>query len=200
MSEHVDAVVAHYDDRSATYDEDALHRDLVEVVAGLPALADASVLLDVACGTGLLLRALARRRDDRVTIGLDRSLRMLEAAARALPGARLLRADAAALPVADRSADAVACVTALHLLEDPAAFAEWARVLAPGGVAVTATFGPADEQSTGPGRGGFVRNHAPFRSADRMVRTVAPHGLRLADHTWWTHGEQRLLICVLGTG
>ena len=54
--------------------------------------------LDVACGTGYLTRYLPGR-----VTGLDQSAAMLEIAARRIPSARFVRADALPLPFADRS-------------------------------------------------------------------------------------------------
>jgi ubiquinone/menaquinone biosynthesis C-methylase UbiE len=198
MSDHVRAVVAHYDERATSYDEDALHRGLVAVVAGLPELDEASTLLDVATGTGLFLRALTARRPSLTALGIDRSPGMLEVAARKLPGARLALADAADLPLPDSAVDVVTAITVLHLFEDPATVVtEWARVLVPGGLAVTATFDPTDEQASPALRDGFVRRHSAYGSPDQVAGELGPHGFRLVRHTWWEHGGYRLLICLL---
>jgi demethylmenaquinone methyltransferase/2-methoxy-6-polyprenyl-1,4-benzoquinol methylase len=71
---------------------------LVEVVAGLPA----ARVLDVACGTGFLTCHL---RGD--VTGLDQSPAMVDIAAAAAPGARIVHGDAVPLPFADRSFDRV---------------------------------------------------------------------------------------------
>jgi SAM-dependent methyltransferase len=75
----------------------------------------ATTVLDVPCGSGRLAAALglAGRR----VCGLDLSPAMLAVAAGPYAG-RLLRADAAALPCADRSFDAVVCCRLLHHLRD----------------------------------------------------------------------------------
>jgi SAM-dependent methyltransferase len=93
------------------------------------------VVLDVGCGTGGLLEALADRR---TAIGAELDPRALALAADAVPGARLVRATAAQLPV---RSGAVAVVTALdvveHLDDDVAALRELGRV-ATGGLVVVA--------------------------------------------------------------
>jgi ubiquinone/menaquinone biosynthesis C-methylase UbiE len=71
---------------------------LLEVVAALPP----GRTLDVACGTGFLTR---RLHGD--VVALDQSEAMLEETRRSAPGATLLRGDALALPVPDRSFDRV---------------------------------------------------------------------------------------------
>ena len=98
------------------------------------------LVLDVATGTGRLPLALLRWPDFRgQVIGLDLSRRMLNLAWRKARhhGSRLhlIRQDAARLPFADGTFDAVTCLEALEFLANPAAaLREMARVLRPGGV------------------------------------------------------------------
>ncbi|MBR6351851.1 MAG: class I SAM-dependent methyltransferase [Firmicutes bacterium] len=90
-------------------------------------------LLDIGCGTGSSLAALARRFGI-VPFGADISETALGIARRAVPNADLICADAAALPYPDRSFDAVLMECVVTLLEDPeAALSEAERVLKPGG-------------------------------------------------------------------
>lgn len=99
-------------------------------------LAPGQKALDVAVGTGLVareaVRILGRPQD---VIGLDLSQGMLAEARRALPpGVALVRARAEALPIADASVDFVSMGYALRHVSDLAAtFAEYRRVLRPGG-------------------------------------------------------------------
>jgi demethylmenaquinone methyltransferase / 2-methoxy-6-polyprenyl-1,4-benzoquinol methylase len=91
-------------------------------------------VLDVGTGTGLLAAAAARIVGDaaRVT-GVDPSAGMIEHA-RVPAGVRLLSGTAERLPVADASADFLSLGYALrHIGELSAAFAEFHRVLRPGG-------------------------------------------------------------------
>lgn len=88
-----------------------------------------AVILDLACGSAPLWPALHDRR----YLGVDRSTAELALAASRGAGP-LVRADAAALPVADRAVRLVVCAMALMLLEPlPWVLAEIARVLAAGG-------------------------------------------------------------------
>lgn len=88
--------------------------------------------LDLGCGTGFFLPALAGRCQR--LHGLDLAPGMLQQAARRGSGALLLCGDAEQLPFADQSLDWVFSSLALQWCERPAqAFAELHRVLKPGG-------------------------------------------------------------------
>jgi len=107
-------------------------------------------ILDLGCGTGHALPALARRYPRAQLIGLDLAEAMLHRARRRQgPWQRLRRpqrflcADATALPLADDSVDLVHSNLTLQWLDDPApAFAEVFRILRPGGVFLFTTLGP----------------------------------------------------------
>jgi SAM-dependent methyltransferase len=93
-------------------------------------------VLDVGCGPGNFSRDFARAAGEGLVVGIDASATMLATAVRRGGGGNLayLRGDAAALPFADASFDAVCCFAALYLIERPLrAVGEVARVLAPGG-------------------------------------------------------------------
>lgn len=86
-------------------------------------------VLDLACGSAPLWPALRGRP----YLGVDLSAAELDLARRRGAGP-LLRADATALPMAEGSADTVVCAMALQVITPlPAALAEIARVLVPGG-------------------------------------------------------------------
>ncbi len=97
-------------------------------------------VLDVACGTGLYTRALARATVDGPVIGLDLSWPMLSRAARLAAHEHdrvisLVRAEAQTLPLRPGSCDVVNCAGGLHLFADLDAFLERvAHVLRPGGL------------------------------------------------------------------
>ena len=97
-----------------------------------------AVVLDLACGTGQVLRLLRRKgRQAARLVGADFSEAMIREARRRGPaGAGFCQADAQHLPFVDNSFDAVTCVFGVRNFADPeAGLAEMFRVLQPGGVA-----------------------------------------------------------------
>jgi len=121
-----------------------------------------ATILDLGCGPGDLVVAISQRLRDARIVGLDLSPSMLLWASRhATTDGRLrfIVADAASLPFGDASVDLIVSTLSLHHWPEPAdVFAEIARVLRPGGVALIydlglLTFGPAEmaEIATGAG-------------------------------------------------
>lgn len=193
------AVAAHYDARAATYDASGMHRALAGLVADRAGDLGHGLVVDVATGTGLVLRAVAARHPQARLVGVDLSAGMLAVARAALPQAQLVQADASALPVPEGSVGLMTCVTALHLLAEPAvAFDEWSRVLRPGGRLVTATFA-AD--TGGPARPDlpqeFARRHEDYRTPEQVGRAFRASRLRLESHGEHELDGDRLLVCVL---
>ncbi len=93
------------------------------------ALPDGARILDLACGTGDLSRAAARR--GHTVVGTDLSAGMLASNRAHTP---LVESDAGLLSFADGAFDGLVCGYALRNFTDLAAtFAEAARVLRPGG-------------------------------------------------------------------
>jgi ubiquinone/menaquinone biosynthesis C-methylase UbiE len=94
-------------------------------------------IVDVATGTGYTALALAPYAHS--AIAVDFTLPMLEAAqqlatARGIKNISFVEGDAHALPLADNSADLIACrKSAHHFANIVQAISEWARVLKPGG-------------------------------------------------------------------
>ena len=112
-----------------------------------------AVILDAGCGTGNALLALRARYPQARVVALDLALTMLQQARKRTADAwwkSLFRqppggvcADIEHLPLASGSVDLVWSNLALQWMNDPdQAFAEFHRVLAPGGLLMFSTFGP----------------------------------------------------------
>ncbi len=92
-------------------------------------------VLDVGCGTGVLLAALGERAPDAGLTGIDRSPEMLKVArARLKRRAELHCARAEQLPFSDHTFDLIVSTSVLHYVADVrSALSEMRRVLKPGG-------------------------------------------------------------------
>lgn len=192
-ADHASTVAAAFDQRAATYDDNALHRDLADAVARFAPAAGVRTVLDAATGTGLVLRAIAARDSRARLIGADISAGMLEVARAALPTGQFLKASADRLPLRDCSVDLVTCVTAMHLMAEPGAvFAEFARVLAAGGRLVLATFQQAPDRSR-PDRP-YRTIHPRFATADLVAAEAAPAGFTVTRSATGTYAEQHCLL------
>lgn len=135
-----DEIRDYWSDRAATFDESPGHR----IAQGAEQAAWEALfrrhlgpgagrrLLDLASGTGEISR-LCRGLGFTVT-GLDWSEAMLAQARRKLPDVTFLQADAERTMLPAGSMEVIVTRHLVWTLVDPpAAFAEWARVLAPGG-------------------------------------------------------------------
>ncbi|MDH3281241.1 MAG: malonyl-ACP O-methyltransferase BioC [Gammaproteobacteria bacterium] len=103
-------------------------------------------VLDVGCGTGYLVRRLARRYRRAVVLGLDLSATMLVQARDQTRWfqwrRRWINADAERLPLADASLDMLVSTATLQWCDLRLALTEFSRVLRPGGLLMFASFGP----------------------------------------------------------
>ena len=136
-----------YDLEAAHYDQTRGGVERARAAAGavlelVPA--SCAVLVDVACGTGIVSELLSA--PGRTVVGVDRSAGMLALARPRLAGGGgaahggVARGDATRLPVASGSVDAVTFMWLLHLVNEATvaeAITDAARVLRPGGVMVT---------------------------------------------------------------
>jgi ubiquinone/menaquinone biosynthesis C-methylase UbiE len=110
-----------------------------ELLAGVSA--PGRVALDAACGTGRHASMLAAAGWE--VIGVDATAAMLEIARGKVPSGEFRLGDLRSLPLEDASVDLVTCGLALTHVEDlDPVFAEFARVLRPGGQVVTTDMHP----------------------------------------------------------
>jgi demethylmenaquinone methyltransferase/2-methoxy-6-polyprenyl-1,4-benzoquinol methylase len=138
--------------------------------------APGDTVLDVATGTGAVIRELQRQKGCKV-VGVDQSPEMLAEARRRLgPEIELVEANAEELPFADASFDALSFTYLLRYVADPAAtLRELARVVRPGGSIASLEFG----LPRGPWR----------RLWEVYVRAVLPVAGRLISPGWTRVGD-----------
>jgi len=102
-----------------------------------------NTVIDIGCGTGMLLE---RLKDDGLHVGLDASSGMLREAKRKGVCAELVLGDAQSLPFRERCFDIAYSISVLQLLDDPETTAsEIIRVLRGGGafaVSILLKLGP----------------------------------------------------------
>jgi malonyl-CoA O-methyltransferase len=137
-----------FDRAAKTYDDAAvLHAEVRENLQERLALTTLKprVVLDAACGTGHGSRTLKRRYPQSLVIALDFSGQMLNASAKQSTWLRRferLQADAGLLPFKEASIDLIVSNLMLQWCDPDAVFAEFRRVLTPGGLLTFSTFGP----------------------------------------------------------
>ncbi len=141
------AVVTRLFDRvSAVYDTPAvqslMYRPPQDEIIGELRRRGSRRIADVGCGTGILAtRILAELRPDRV-YGFDASEGMLEHARGRSRAVTWMLARSESLPLSGQSLDAVVSSHAFHFFDQPAALAEFRRVLVPGGVVAIVIVNP----------------------------------------------------------
>lgn len=112
----------------------ALFEQWADQVADAADIGPDERVLDVACGTGVLARAVAKRVGQKRVIGLDVNKGMLEVARQKAPEISWQHGRAEALPFEDNSFDKVVSQFGLMFFQDrPAALREMMRVLRSGG-------------------------------------------------------------------
>ncbi|HEY6710079.1 MAG TPA: methyltransferase domain-containing protein [Actinomycetota bacterium] len=127
-------------------------------------VAHGQAVLDVACGTGVVARAAADRMGGHGRVaGADLNEGMLAVAGRLRPDIEWHRADAADLPFAEGSFDAVLCQSALMFFPDRVrALREMARVATAGGTVAVQVWDRLEAQEGyGAMYGAFTRHLGP---------------------------------------
>jgi len=181
---------AYYDDFSTRYERERHHGyhallDELELDIALP-LASGREVLEVGCGTGLILErlALVAKRAE----GIDLSPGMLEKARSR--GLSVKEASATALPFADGSFDTVVSFKVLaHVPDIAGALAEMARVCRPGGRVLAELYNPwslryAAKRLGGPGKISDGRSEADVYTRwdpPTTLRSLLPPTLTLDE-------------------
>lgn len=116
-----------------------MHRQIVNrtIDIALAKVPEPKRILDIGCGTGLLLRELARRLPHAVElVGVDPAAGMIDVAQRTAPAdgrLRFLTGTAERLPLPDDAFDLVVSTTSFdHWADQACGLVECARVMAPG--------------------------------------------------------------------
>jgi ubiquinone/menaquinone biosynthesis C-methylase UbiE len=108
---------------------------LAEAMCAAASVRSGQRALDVGCGSGALVAALAGVLGAENVAGIDPSGPFVEAARAKVPGARILVGSAESLPFADGEFDATLSQLVVNFLTDPeGGVREQARVTRPGGV------------------------------------------------------------------
>jgi len=129
------------------------------------------LVVDVGAGTGALTRLLVERAERVVAVEPD--ARMAAVLADRVPRAEIRSGSAERVPLAGGEADAVLASSMWHWVDEPAAVAEAARVLRPGGVLGVLWSGPDRE------RGWMADVLGPTRGA-LQGRILGPPGAHMS--------------------
>lgn len=173
-----------------------------------------SLVLDVACGTGIVSRTAADRAGATGAVtGVDLGEPTLEIA-RSIPGKpdaapiTYLRADATSLPLDDDAFEIALCQQGLQFFPDrAAALAEMRRTLKPNGLVAIATWKAIDDSPfgvlaealathLGPDAGSMMRSPFGLSDGDELGRVVAGAGFTQVavreeriECTWSSHAD-----------
>jgi ubiquinone/menaquinone biosynthesis C-methylase UbiE len=157
------------------------HRALAELRTWQP-----RSILDVGCGTGIFASRLEQELAPGGVVGCDLSSGMLAEAVARSRRVHWVRGDSARLPFRGGGFDAVVCTQAFHFFDQPAAWAEFRRVLAPGGHALVGMINPRTE--IGSRRFGQISSRASkipvsWPTRPQMKRLASDAGLEVvAQH------------------
>ncbi len=155
-------------------------------------------ILDVACGPGIVVEALAPGAAE--VVGCDITERMLDKArqraqAAGLAHVRFMPARAEALPFACATFDAVVSRSAVHHFPDPsAALREMARVVRSGGRVVTVDVMAAETAEDAALHNALENlrdpSHVRMLARSELHRVLAEAGLEVAGCTTWTNHRE----------
>ena len=171
----------------------ALFQEWANRVADAAGLRPGQRVLDVACGTGVLARAVAARVGPvGSVVGIDMNPGMLTVAGQIAPALDWRQAQAESLPFEDRSFDAVVSQFGLMFFGDrQAALREMGRVAVPGGQLVVAVWDSLEHSPAYAMEVALVERHAgsragvplrsPFSLGDPLLLTALFADAGLSD-------------------
>ena len=156
-----DAVRREYATLAASYDRvwERYVRDSTTLALAEFPTSPALRVLDIGCGTGVLLQRALDADTTRTAIGVDITVNMLRQAAERLPSTvPLVCASGDGVPFRDESVDLVVSTSALHYMRDPLSMLmEARRLLVPGGTVIV---------------GDWCRDYWTMRALDRVLRWI----------------------------
>jgi SAM-dependent methyltransferase len=168
---------------SAAYDQDlvpAVFRPYADDLASRVARYRPRVVLELAAGTGVLTQAMTANLPGVRITATDLNTAMVDIGSAQVPTATWRQADAMQLPFGDASADLVACQFGVMFFPDrPAAYAEVARVLRPGGHFLFNCWGPLDTHDVETAVMAALAERFPVDPPSFLARV--PHGYHDVD-------------------
>jgi SAM-dependent methyltransferase len=166
------------EDMPAGYDRllgPALFAPFARELAGRAVPLEPARVLEVAAGTGIVTRELHAALPGARLLATDLNPAMAARGATGVPQVPWAVADAMALPLPDSSIDLVVCsFGAMFFPDRPIAFAETARVLAPGGTALFTVWDVVDRSTLPAALHRAVAAAVPDDPPDFVARV--PHG------------------------
>jgi ubiquinone/menaquinone biosynthesis C-methylase UbiE len=200
MSEHEHLILSEFSRQADAMSKAAIFNDenVLARICEAGQLTSRSRVLDVACGPGIVVEALARAAGE--VVGCDITPEMLDkardrCAAAGLTNVCFVPGRAEALPFEDASFDAVVSRSAVHHFPDPAAaLREMARVVKPGGRVIT-----VDVQSAESVEDAALHNaletlrdpsHVRMLPKSELSRALAGADLVVESRTSWTNHRE----------
>jgi ubiquinone/menaquinone biosynthesis C-methylase UbiE len=200
MSDHEHLIRSEFSRQAGAMGQAAIFNDanVLARIRDAGRLTGSSRVLDVACGPGIVVEALARSAGE--VVGCDITPAMLEKArercARAgLSNTLFMPGRAEALPFDDASFDVVVSRSAVHHFRDPtAAFREMARVVKSGGRVITVDVQSAEapEESALHNALEILRDPSHVRMLPRseLHRSLAQAGLAIEEAIRWANHRE----------
>ncbi|MDP3713926.1 MAG: methyltransferase domain-containing protein [Mycobacteriales bacterium] len=180
-------------DMSEAYDEHlvpAVFRPFADDLAARVASQRPRDVLELAAGTGVLTGALLQRLPGVRVTATDLNVAMVDLGSARVPAATWQQADAMRLPFPDAMVDLVACQFGVMFFPDrPAAYAEVARVLKPGGHVVFTAWCPLATHDV---------EAAVLKALEEVFPQDPPSFLDRVPHGY--HDQERITADLLAAG